>query len=312
MGRVTIDSDRPISRGGRRHEVIGSRSHCDFTFQPSELLYPLGSTIDDLDGTRQPFVNCASASVCPSLGGQHANRPVPEANRVLQTSERLTEASSPLICSDHSKDCTPTSDRSCPLRVVAADPFEYDEMNTRRSVDDAELDDPTGIIANMYAEIHDIVPVEGHHAESASSSARTSEAFSPSLTSSTALSGYMSPLHMGQPNTPETTEFEEYFLSLDHDTPLPRNTNPEIQIDSVRPDKEYIGSVGLGGYNLLQAEHASTLTIRSSAPNDAKAAAVSTTYKATSSQDRVTSWNDGSPALEDLFNELSYLGEIIT
>ncbi|MCJ1434187.1 hypothetical protein MMC27_003554 [Xylographa pallens] len=312
MGPATIDSDRPLSRGVGRHEVISYRSHCDLAFRPSELLYPLESIIDDAIGTRQPFVNRASASVCTTLAAQVANNPVAESNRVLQTSERSTEASGSPVCSDYNKDCTPTSDRSCPSHEASVDPFEYDELNSRLSVDDAELDDPTGIIANMYAEINDIVRLEGHHAESASSSARTSEAFSPSLTSSTALTGYMSPLHMGQPNTPETTEFEEYFLSLDHDTPLPRNANPGIKIESVRPDKAYIGSVGFGGYNLMQAEHASSLTIPSSAPNEAKAAAVSTTYKATSSQDRVTSWNDGSPALEDLFNELSYLGEIIT
>ncbi|MCJ1314903.1 hypothetical protein MMC15_000217 [Xylographa vitiligo] len=178
-------------------------------------------------------------------------------------------------------------------------------------MDNSESADPTEIIVDLYAQLDGVVQPEGHHAESVSSSARTSELFSPSLTSSTAYSGYMSPLHIEQPNTPETTEFEEYFLSLDHNTSLPQNTNPEIQIKGVRTDTPCIDGVGFSGYNIMEA-HASALTIRSSAPNYVKAASSSTTYKATSSQDRVTSWNDGSPALEDLFNELSYLGEIIT
>ncbi|MCJ1377823.1 hypothetical protein MMC17_000919 [Xylographa soralifera] len=311
-GPATAESDRPLSRAGCGHEIPKSKSQCDSTFWASELLYPLEFIIDDIEDTRQPFVYRTSASVCTNSDAQLAHNPETVSNCVLQTSERLSEGSNPLVCSDDDEDCTPTSHKSCPPHVAAADSFAYDEPNYRLSLDALESADPTGIIVDLYADVDDIVESEEHHAESASCSARTSELFSPSLTSSTAYSGYMSPLHMGQPNTPETTEFEEYFLSLDHNTPLPRNTNSEVQVDSANSDRAYIDGVGFGGYSLNEVEHASALTIRSSAPNDVKAAAVPPTYKATSRQDRVTSWNDGSPALEELFNELSYLGEIIT
>ncbi|MCJ1404402.1 hypothetical protein MMC11_007627 [Xylographa trunciseda] len=196
--------------------------------------------------------------------------------------------------------------------MAATKPFTHNQPDYRLSLDDSESADPTETIVSLYTEVDDAIKSEEHHAEYVSSSTRTSELFSPSLTSSTVHSGYMSPLHIGQPNTPETTEFEESFLSLDHDASLPRNTNSEVRIDNSCTDRAYFDGVGFGGYDLNEVKHTSVVTIRSSTPNHAKAATLPTTYKATSSQDRVTSWNDGSPALEDLFNELSYLGEIIT
>ncbi|MCJ1395481.1 hypothetical protein MMC18_008367 [Xylographa bjoerkii] len=310
MGPATTDNDRPISRAGTRNELTSSAFQSDSTFWASELPSRWESVIDDIDDTKQSFGDRTSASVCGNLHAQLANDPVMEPQCVLPTPKRSSEALNALVCRDYDADCTPTNDRLWPFHMAAADPFTYSEPDYRLSLDDSESADPTGIIVNLYAEVDDIVRSEEHHAESASFSAGTSELFSPSLTSSTAYSGYMSPLHMGQPNTPETTEFEESFLSLDHDTPLPRNTSSKVQIDDVCPDRAYLGSVGFGGYNLV--EHASALTIRSSAPNNAKTAVAATTYKAASSRDRVTSWNDGSPALEDLFNELSYLGEIIS
>ena len=306
-------TDRPLSCAGSCPEVQRSRSHCGAIFRASELLYPLKSNIDDVGGYGKTFENRLSTSPSTNIGAHLSNGPVPEFDRILQYPERSSEASYPLVCSAHGENRTPTSSRSYPTDVTAADLFAHDEPNYGPSMDASESVDPTGIIVDLYAELDDTVQSQGHHAESPSSSARLSESFSPSLTSSTAYSGCMSPLHMGQPNTPETTEFEEYFLPLDHDTQLRQENNPEIQIDSIRPDTAYIDRAGISGYNLTEAEHGSSLTIQQClAPNDAKSGANHTACKSTSNQDRVTSWNDGSLALEELFNELSYLGEIIT
>ncbi|MCJ1283155.1 hypothetical protein MMC26_002482 [Xylographa opegraphella] len=313
LSRVTIEGERPLSRADRRHGVMGSRARCDATCQTSELLHPAEVTTDCVEGTRHSSVNRNSASVGTSIGAQLAWNPVAESNRALRTPEQSLEASDPLACSNQDEDRNPISNKICASDVAVAHVLAHDEPDYRLSVDDSDSANPTGTIIDMYTGLDGIAHAEGQHAESVCSSARTSELFSPSLTSSTAYSGYMSPLHMGQPHTPEATEFAEYFISPEHDTPLPRIISSKNPAEGTRPDRAYSDGVGFGGYSLTKAEHASSLTIRSSALNQSKAAvAAATTYKATSSQDRVTSWNDGSAALEELFNELSYLGDIIT
>ena len=306
------DEDRPLSRAGTRQEAIKLELPSEFTFETSESHCPLESMIQEIEVKDHSSENPASAPDDAMFGFHIDKDLMKNYHCARRTPEQSPEASNPLMSCKYDEDCTPTINRSWQKHVTARDSIARDELDRRLSLDDSELTDPTAILVDLYTEVDDTSQVKGDRAESTSSSAWTSGPFSPSLTCSTTYSGYMSPLHMGQPNTPETNEFQECFLSLYHDNPSSQTTDSVIENDNVHPDRAYLNSGGSGVYNLPEMEHASAVTIRSLAPNYAKAAATPLTYKGTSSQDRVTSWNDGSPALEDLFNELSYLGEIIT
>ena len=146
--------------------------------------------------------------------------------------------------------------------------------------------------------------VHDGNTDSVTSSVRSSEIFSPSLTSSSAYSEHMSPYQLQQPHTPELEEIQEYFLAFDQDATPSRNSIPQQKLS-------HLSTSGFGGYTLPEADHASALTLRKIPSNPTESSSATTPAKHTHTLDRVTSWNDGSPALEELFNELSYLGNII-
>lgn len=204
----------------------------------------------------------------------------------------------------------PNHDTLTPRKSVSR-PRRRDKSFLRISMDSTDSIDPTRSIVDLYTDedmgLHD----NNQHATSVYPSTRTSALFSPSLTSSTLHSGYMSPLHLEQPNTPMTSDFEECFLLFD------QAATPYCHADIENPpvhqhmDAAYLNTGRFDGYNLPEAEHASALTLRNISPRDTKATSPVSPAAMRSSQDRVSSWNDGSAALEELFNELSYLGEVI-
>lgn len=188
-----------------------------------------------------------------------------------------------------------------------ANPVRLDQTATDHSSDLLE----TGSRSGRTGRLPDVPAGPGqercHQTSSVYSSVRSSQVISPSLTFSTALTGYMSPIHLGQPSTPMIDEFEESFFDLKLDSFLaPCDEQPED--DNATP---HATPSGFPGYNHPEVEYKSALTLRnlqSTTPKDSPC-------KKKSSHDLVSSWNDGLTApetgLDDLLDELGYLGEVI-
>ncbi|MCJ1476140.1 hypothetical protein MMC13_004805 [Lambiella insularis] len=190
-------------------------------------------------------------------------------------------------------------------------PIRPDESFLRVSMDSTESVDAARSILGLYADA-DMDPHQiGRHTTSVYSSTRTSALFSPSPTSSTFYSGYISPFHLEQPHTPVTIDFEECFLPLGQDSTPSQASNKEKRFDQQPLEAACLNPSGFDGYNLPDTEYASALTLRNTTSDDKKVASPVSAVGMRSSQDRVSSWNDGSAALEELFDELSYLGELI-
>lgn len=181
-------------------------------------------------------------------------------------------------------------------RVDPEASFHYSETGGGFDTTGGPPDDVTGPAPERY-----------HQTSSVYSSVRSSQILSPSLTFSPALTGYMSPAHLGQPSTPMIDEFEESLFDLKLDSFLARcDEQPEIETATPHANHN-----GFPGYTLPEVEYKSALTLhnlQATTPKDSPS-------KKKSSHDLVSSWNDGSAAqetgLEELLNELSYLGEVI-
>lgn len=182
------------------------------------------------------------------------------------------------------------------------------------------------------------------YAESSLSSYATSDDFSPFAASNTTHSGPMSPLHLSQPETPVMGDFEDHVVSLRHDSehlpdianlssrdfdhfqlrppsraPPPPPPPPPPQpppTTELPPRPSYLAAGGFQGYSLPETDHASALTIRKLPSATFKPNERGSPFDHQGSKThQVHSWNDGSQdrmsALENLANELGYLGEFI-
>lgn len=149
------------------------------------------------------------------------------------------------------------------------------------------------------------------------SSYTTNNIFSPGLASSSAHTGGMSPFHLSQPDTPSISDFGEDVLGggISFDTNYcdllgthgPRDTSKSALNNRAYP--------GFQEYSLSEFDQASVLTVRKH-PNDSlESRGSGTAFGQHDSKELVHSWNDGSAhrmtALEELVDDLGYLGEII-
>lgn len=196
------------------------------------------------------------------------------------------------------------------LTLVAGklrDSAQFNRLDTELSSNQLETGDRSGKPGGLPDDATGLAQEKNHQTSSVYSSVRSSQIVSPSLTFSTALTGYMSPVHLGQPSTPMIDEFEELFLDLKLDSFLAR-CDEQPEADNATP---HANSSGFPGYSLPEVEYKSALTVhnlQSTTPKDSPS-------KNKSSHDLVSSWNDGLVAqetgFEELLDELGYLGEVI-
>lgn len=149
------------------------------------------------------------------------------------------------------------------------------------------------------------------------SSYTTNNIFSPGLASSSVYTGGMSPFHLSQPGTPTISDFGEDALGggQSSDTNycnIPETQGPWDTFTSVLSTRAY---AGFQEYSLSETDQASVLTVRKD-PNDSlESSRFGNSYGQHSGKDLVHSWNDGSEhrmtALEELVDDLGYLGELI-
>ena len=139
---------------------------------------------------------------------------------------------------------------------------------------------------------------------------------SPCLDSSTAYTGPVSPCHLSQPETPLTTEFNRNELaqvqSSEHESAAHLRNGGGLEPG--HQDIIYPYPSGFQGYSLPPADQASVLTLRKS-PVTAFVPDVESQFVKQGNQDFVRSWDDGSEhlmtSMEELVNEMGYLGEVI-
>jgi hypothetical protein len=147
-----------------------------------------------------------------------------------------------------------------------------------------------------------------------SSSNRTSGMFSSGLSSTTTYTGYTSPPHLAQPETPLASEFGEYYLEASQgDASYEPSHRTLADEDETSYLPEYAGSGRFPGYRLSQQDHGSALTLRLSPYQTPCTEAEG--FERKSSNSLVRSWNDGAhahkTALEELIDDLGYLGGAI-
>ena len=175
-------------------------------------------------------------------------------------------------------------------------------------------------------------PTSHSYAESSSSSYAISDDCSPYFDSNTTHSNPISPLHLSQPETPVTSDFED-------DIPIRRNSsslaqltlsdNHDLDYGSIRPPSRapppppprpaskpttaYSVLGGFHGYSLPTSENASVLTIRKLPSATFKAADTTSPFTQQGSRpDLVHSWNDGMSTLSELdVDDLGYLADVI-
>ena len=181
---------------------------------------------------------------------------------------------------------------------------------------------------------HELYPAMYNYAESSSFSYAASDGFSPYIASNTTNSGPMSPCHLSQPETPVMSDFGDEFLPFRRDSETldqlatasagtdidnhfgkpPSRAPPPPPVRE--PNAAYPTLAGFQGYSLPENEQASVLTIRKLPSIVFKpSTSDSRSNRPNSKQDLVHSWNDGSEhrmsALEELVDDLGYLGELI-
>lgn len=157
-----------------------------------------------------------------------------------------------------------------------------------------------------------------------SSSYSTSNLFSPGLAPGSVYTGGMSPYHLSQPDTPSVSEFGGDLL----ETVLCSNSEPHVTLSKVHgPKNACIGSTanlldtqypqleGFQGNSLSENDQASALTLQEFPSTTLKSRGGGPPFDNRGSKDLVHSWNDGSEhritALEELVDDLGYLGELI-
>lgn len=152
----------------------------------------------------------------------------------------------------------------------------------------------------------------------------TNKMFSPGLAASTIETDGMSPYHLAQPDTPSISEFEGDPLGAKPTSNLEPNVDSShIQVlEDVRISpmanlhtRVHPSKGTFQGYSLPETEQASALTLRKLPSLTLESQGVDSPFRKPGSQALVHSWNDGSEhritALEELVDDLGYLGELI-
>lgn len=149
------------------------------------------------------------------------------------------------------------------------------------------------------------------------SSYTSNNIFSPGLASSSVYTGGMSPFHLSQPGTPSISDFGEDTLGggLLSDTNYCDLLGTQGPWDTSTSGLSTRAYAGFQEYSLSETDQASVLTVRKD-PNDSlESCGFGNSYGQHGSKDLVHSWNDGSEhrmtALEELVDDLGYLGELI-
>lgn len=152
----------------------------------------------------------------------------------------------------------------------------------------------------------------------------TSNFFSPGLAPGSVNTDGMSPYHLSQPDTPSISEFGGDLL----ETTLVSNREPYVTLPNFHGpknlrigstanlhDTEYPELEGFQGYRLSETEQASALTLRKFPSIALESRGGDAPFGKQASKDLVHFWNDGSghriTALEELVDDLGYLGELI-
>lgn len=154
------------------------------------------------------------------------------------------------------------------------------------------------------------------HNSSASISSYATNLFSPGLAASTTYTDGMSPYHLSQPDTPPISEFggdfgvrpgpnvENRVVSDVHEPSTLQFDSTTDLHDTVQLNSQVQGYMPKSKGSTLALQRLPTLN----SPGGS-------TFGKTSSKDIVHSWNDGSnhriTALEELIDDLGYLGELI-
>ncbi|KAL8716753.1 MAG: hypothetical protein Q9225_005945 [Loekoesia sp. 1 TL-2023] len=137
---------------------------------------------------------------------------------------------------------------------------------------------------------------------------------------SSSFDGPLSPHYLSQPESPSVRDFDEAWETGTQTRAASQeftSDNPPLASDfanGASPDllkMSRLPSPGFQGYSLPKPEYASTLTLRK--PASAK---LSAAQELSNNENLVQSWNDGSAhghvtALDELVDDLGYLGQVI-
>ena len=147
-----------------------------------------------------------------------------------------------------------------------------------------------------------------------SSSLASSQFLSPTLSFST-LADLISPSQLSQPDTPMMSEFGDDGLGLSQSTAAFQSPIPSYGLQRDSTPRATVEPSGFEGYCLPEVEQASTLTLRNLPAMDTNQHDSESIYEQKSRKYLVESWNDGSEnpksAVDDIFEDLSYLGRLI-
>lgn len=149
------------------------------------------------------------------------------------------------------------------------------------------------------------------------SSYTTNNIFSPDLASSSVYTGGMSPFHLSQPDTPSISDFGEDALSggLSSDTNYCDLLETQGPWDTSTSGLSARAYAGFQEYSLSETDQVSVLTVRKDTKDSLESNGFGNPYGQHGSKGLVHSWNDGSEhrmtALEELVDDLGYLGELI-
>lgn len=149
------------------------------------------------------------------------------------------------------------------------------------------------------------------------SSYTTNNIFSPGLASSSVYTGGMSPFHLSQPVTPSISDFGEDALGggLSSDTNYCDLLETHGPWDASTSGLSARAYAGFQEYSLSETDQSSVLTVRKDTNDNLESTGFGNPYRQHGSTDLVHSWNDGSEhrmtALEELVDDLGYLGELI-
>lgn len=149
------------------------------------------------------------------------------------------------------------------------------------------------------------------------SSYTTNNIFSPGLAPSSVYTGGMSPFHLSQPGTPSISDFGEDALGggLSSDTNYCDLLGTQGPWDTSTSGLSTRAYAGFQEYRLSETDQASVLTVCKDPNASLEPRGFGSPYGQHGSKELVHSWNDGSEhrmtALEELVDDLGYLGELI-
>ena len=168
----------------------------------------------------------------------------------------------------------------------------------------------SGEVTPMHIDNDSIDDTRWHNSSSVYSSVRSSQMISPSLTCSTAWTGYMSPVHLGQPSTPQIKDLEEPNFESIEPSGSSQPSWLSHEDHELRSGTESPGACGFSGYSLPEAEYTSALTLCNLTPATLQSSNANSPFRQGIGHEHVESWNDGA-LFEDVLHDLSYLGGVI-